>query len=48
MTKPQLEKAIQASKGRMQKAAKETDYIEAARIRDEMFALQKIYDEKFG
>ena len=48
MTKPQLEKAILASKGRMQRAAKETDYIEAARIRDEMFALQKIYEEKFG
>jgi excinuclease ABC subunit B len=47
MTKTQLEKAIEATKSKMKKAAKETDYIEAARLRDEMFALEKIYKDKF-
>ena len=47
MTKSQLEKAIEATKSKMKKAAKETDYIEAARLRDEMFALEKIYKDKF-
>ena len=47
MTKAQLEKAIEATKSKMKKAAKETDYIEAARLRDEMFALEKIYKDKF-
>jgi excinuclease ABC subunit B len=30
---------------RMQKAAKELDFMEAARLRDEMFGLQKKLDE---
>ncbi|HPG33935.1 MAG: excinuclease ABC subunit UvrB [Lentimicrobiaceae bacterium] len=42
MNKEQLEKAIAQSKKAMEKAAKELDFIEAARLRDEMFALQEI------
>ena len=40
-TIPFLEKAIKKVKKEMEKAAKELDFIEAARLRDEMFALQK-------
>ncbi|SEA31162.1 Excinuclease ABC subunit B [Arachidicoccus rhizosphaerae] len=40
-TIPFLEKAIKKVKKDMEKAAKELDFIEAARLRDEMFALQK-------
>lgn len=41
--KPQgLEKAIEQTKKAMQKAAKELDFIEAARLRDEMYALQEM------
>lgn len=47
MTKPQLEKVIQTTKKKMQVAAKELDFLEAARLRDEMFALEKMVKEKF-
>ncbi|MFV0290304.1 MAG: excinuclease ABC subunit UvrB [Mangrovibacterium sp.] len=40
MSKPALEKAIAKVKKEMQKAAKELDFIEAARLRDEMYALE--------
>jgi len=40
MSKPALEKTIEKTKKSMQKAAKELDFIEAARLRDELFALQ--------
>jgi excinuclease ABC subunit B len=40
-TIPQLEKAIVKTKKEMEKAAKDMDFMEAARLRDEMFALQK-------
>ncbi len=39
-TIPQLEKAIKQVKKQMDKAAKDLDFIEAARLRDEMFRLQ--------
>lgn len=45
MSKPQLEKAIEKTKRAMQKAAKEMDFMEAARLRDEMFALEKKLEE---
>ena len=48
MTQPQLEKVIQTTKKKMQKSAKELDFLEAARLRDEMFALEKMMKEKFG
>jgi len=41
-----LEKAILKIKKEMEKAAKELDFIEAARLRDEMFALQKLLKER--
>ncbi|MBS1628188.1 MAG: excinuclease ABC subunit UvrB [Bacteroidetes bacterium] len=40
-TIPQLEKAIKETKKKMEKAAKDLDFIEAAKLRDEMFAMQK-------
>lgn len=40
-TIPQLEKAISAIKKQMEKAARDLDFIEAARLRDEMFAMKK-------
>jgi len=40
-TIPQFEKAISKTKKQMEKAARDLDFIEAARLRDEMFRLQK-------
>jgi len=40
-TIPQIEKAIAQTKKQMEKAARDMDFIEAARLRDEMFLLQK-------
>ena len=40
-TIPQLEKAIARTKKEMEKAARDMDFMEAARLRDEMFAMQK-------
>jgi excinuclease ABC subunit B len=46
MTKDALDKAIEKTKKAMQKAAKELDFIEAARLRDEMYALQEMLKKK--
>ncbi|MBS1662155.1 MAG: excinuclease ABC subunit UvrB [Bacteroidetes bacterium] len=40
-TIPQVEKAITKTKKEMEKAARDLDFMEAARLRDEMFSLQK-------
>ncbi|UEG51333.1 excinuclease ABC subunit UvrB [Ferruginibacter lapsinanis] len=40
-TIPQLEKAISQTKKAMEKAAKDLDFMEAAKLRDEMFRMQK-------
>lgn len=40
-TIPQIEKQIELVKKRMNKAAKDMDFMEAAKLRDEMFALQE-------
>jgi len=40
-TIPQVEKQIAKTKKEMEKAAKDMDFMEAARLRDEMFSLQK-------
>ena len=40
-TIPQLEKAISQIKRMMEKAARDLDFMEAARLRDEMFRMQK-------
>ncbi len=41
LSKPQLEKLVAETKSQMQKAAKDMDFMEAARLRDEMFKLEK-------
>jgi excinuclease ABC subunit B len=40
-TIPQMEKAISKTKKDMEKAARDLDFMEAARLRDEMFKMQK-------
>lgn len=40
-TIPQMEKAIGRTKKEMEKAARDLDFMEAARLRDEMFKMQK-------
>jgi excinuclease ABC subunit B len=45
MTIPQTEKAIAQIKKQMEKAARDLDFMEAARLRDEMFRLKKQLDE---
>jgi excinuclease ABC subunit B len=44
-TIPQIEKAINKLKKEMEKAARDLDFMEAARLRDEMFTLQKKLEE---
>lgn len=44
-TIPQIEKAIGKTKKEMEKAARDLDFMEAARLRDEMFKLQKELEE---
>jgi excinuclease ABC subunit B len=43
-----MEKAIAKTKKEMEKAARDLDFMEAARLRDEMFALQKQLQEMKG
>jgi excinuclease ABC subunit B len=43
-TIPQLEKAIAKTKKEMEKAARDMDFMEAARLRDEMFSMQKMLE----
>ena len=44
-TIPKMEKAINQTKKAMEKAARDLDFMEAARLRDEMFHLQKKLEE---
>ena len=48
MGKAELQKAIDNTRKDMQKAAKDMDFLQAAKLRDEMFALEKMFAEKFG
>ena len=48
MSKPQLEKTIEETRRKMQRASKLTEFLEAAKYRDELFILEKIKVEKFG
>lgn len=48
MSKPELQKAIEKTKKEMLAAAKGMDFLMAAKLRDEMFALEKMMEEKFG
>jgi excinuclease ABC subunit B len=41
MNKEQLQKAIDETQKRMMKAAREMEFMEAARLRDEVYALQE-------
>ena len=47
-TKPQLEKMIKHTESLMKEAAKELNFIEAAKYRDELFALKEAFKKKFG
>lgn len=48
MSKAELQKAIDKTKKEMLAAAKGMDFLAAAKMRDEMFALEKMMEEKFG
>jgi excinuclease ABC subunit B len=46
MNKEQLLQSIEKTKKQMEKAAKDLDFVEAARLRDEMFGLQEVLKSK--
>jgi len=46
MTSAQLEKTLVRTRKEMERAARDMDFMEAARLRDELFALQKLLNEK--
>jgi len=46
MNKEQLTKLLKQVKSGMEKAVKALDFIEAARLRDELFVLEKLMKEK--
>ncbi len=46
MTTDQLKKKIHKTRKKMETAAKELDFIEAARLRDEMYALQSVLKDR--
>jgi len=45
LTIPKMEKKISSTKRQMEKAAKDLDFMEAAKLRDEMFKLKKVLEE---
>jgi excinuclease ABC subunit B len=45
LTIPKMEKKISSTKRQMEKAAKDLDFMEAAKLRDEMFRLKKVLEE---
>jgi excinuclease ABC subunit B len=47
MSREQFQKAMNSTRRDMEKAAKALDFMEAARKRDELFALEKLFKEKF-
>ncbi len=46
MSKDELNKLLAATRKKMEVAAKDLDFMEAARLRDEMFSLEKLVKEK--
>ena len=48
MTKEQLDKAISTARKNMEKAARDLDFIDAAKFRDELFSLESLQKEKFN
>ena len=45
MSTEDLERSIEVTRAKMQKAAKDQDFMEAARLRDELFALRKVSED---
>lgn len=48
MSQPQMRKSIEKIRKNMEKAAREMDFLQAAKLRDEMFAMEKLFNEQFG
>jgi len=48
MDKKQLEKVMKETESNMKKAAKKMEFLEAAQLRDELFALQNLFKERFA
>jgi excinuclease ABC subunit B len=48
MTTDQVQKNVQVLETQMRKAAKELDFMAAAQLRDELFAMRKLLEEKQG
>lgn len=48
LSEKDMKKAIDNVRKKMEKAAKDMDFLEAAKLRDEMFALEKLFEERFG
>jgi len=48
MSKQELQKSIDKTKKEMASAARNMDFLLAAKLRDEMFALEKIMQDRFG
>jgi excinuclease ABC subunit B len=46
MTKEKLQKLVAKTRKSMESAVKELDFLEAARLRDELFALDKLLEQK--
>lgn len=47
LSEKDLKKAIENVRKKMDKAAKEMDFLAAAKYRDEMFSLEKVFDDRF-
>ncbi|NGM62809.1 excinuclease ABC subunit UvrB [Sphingobacterium sp. SGG-5] len=47
MSEKELKRAIDTVRKKMEKASKDMDFLEAAKLRDEMFSLEKAYKERF-
>ena len=48
MNKEQLQKSIDRTRKLMEKAAQKLDFIQAAKLRDEMYALEKVFKQRFN
>jgi len=48
MSKSEMQKSIDKTRKEMAKAAKDMDFLLAARLRDEMFAMEKVFEERFS
>ena len=46
MSKEDLDKLMKKTQKNMEKAAKELDFMEAARLRDELNELKKLYEQR--